>query len=90
MDIKSYEKMAKLELTEEERQIISRLTEEMVQDLTVFEDIDTSGIEPLVSVLNIENIMREDVSVKMLPHEELLSAAPEQYGGYFQVPKTLE
>ena len=52
--------------------------------------IDTAGAEPLVTVLNVQNILREDVVKKIVTRDELLSGAPEEYGGYFQVPKTLE
>jgi len=33
--------------------------------------------------------MREDVAVKLLPRDELLANAPEEYDGYFKVPGTL-
>jgi hypothetical protein len=48
------------------------------------------GGEPLVTVLNVQNDFREDIAVKFMPREELLSNAPEQYDGYFQVPRTIE
>jgi Asp-tRNA(Asn)/Glu-tRNA(Gln) amidotransferase C subunit len=34
--------------------------------------------------------MREDIAVKTISRDELLESAPEQYGGYFQVPRTVE
>jgi aspartyl/glutamyl-tRNA(Asn/Gln) amidotransferase C subunit len=40
-------------------------------------------------VLNLQNVLREDAAKKLLSREELLSNAPEQYDGYFQVPGTL-
>ena len=43
----------------------------------------------LISVLNESNILREDIPRKFTTREELLSYAPEQSDGYFQVPKLL-
>ena len=89
-DIKEYEAMAKLDLSETERQWLSSRAEELIAGFSALEKIDAGGTEPLVSVLDIKNIMREDIVKKIVTREELLSCAPEQYDGYFQAPKTLE
>ena len=82
--------MAKLDLPENERLWVSDQAEMLTDSFKQLENIDTFGVEPLITVLSVKNILREDISSKMLPREELLSNAPEQYGGYFQVPKTLD
>ena len=89
-NIKDYEAMAKLELPEEERKLVSDCAERLMDRFKKLEEVDTTGVEPLVTVLEMQNVLREDVSTKMLPREELLENAPDQYDGYFQVPKTLE
>lgn len=88
-NIKAYEAMSKLKLPEEERRQISAWGAMLMADFDAFASIDTSGTEPLYTVLDVKNVLREDISVKMLPREELLENAPMQYNGYFQVPKTL-
>ena len=89
-DIKEYEAMAKLNLPETERQIISSRLVKLCDSFSVMENIDTANIEPLVTVLGIKNVLRDDVVRKNVSREELLSNAPEQYDGYFQVPRTLD
>jgi len=89
-DIKVYEAMAKLDLPETERQWVKDRVEKLLDSFSALESIDTSRTAPLVTVLDIHNIMRDDVAHKLVTREELLSNAPEQYDGYFQVPKTLE
>ena len=89
-NIKDYEAMVKLNLPESERQWVSCCADALMESFAALEKIDTSGAEPLVTVLDIRNVLREDVSIKLLSREELLANAPEQYDGYFQVPKTLE
>ena len=87
--IKPYEAMAKLALTETEREELQSRAHRLTESFAALENIDTAGVEPLVTVLDIQNVLREDVSARMMPREELLENAPEQYDGYFQVPRTL-
>ncbi len=89
-NIKVYEAMAKLDLSEEEREWASARAGELTAAFAALENIDTEGVEPLVSVLDIQNILRDDTVNKFSTRDELLANAPEQYDGYFQVPKTLE
>ena len=88
-NINDYEAMAKLDLSETERRWVSDKADMLIDSFSQIKNIDTSGVEPLVTVLNIKNIFREDICTKMLSREELLANAPEQCDGYFQVPKTL-
>ena len=89
-DIKKYEAMAKLDLPETERGWVSDCADMIMDSFNQLTGIDTSGVEPLITVLDVKNVLREDISVKMLPREELLSNAPEQSDGYFKVPKALD
>ncbi|MCL1806686.1 MAG: Asp-tRNA(Asn)/Glu-tRNA(Gln) amidotransferase subunit GatC [Oscillospiraceae bacterium] len=88
--MKKYEAMAKLDLPEKEHQWVSEQAEMLLTSFSALESIDTEGVEPLVSVLGIQNVFREDVAVKSIAREDLLANAPEQADGYFQVPRTLE
>jgi len=85
-----YENMAMLELSDAERLRLKERFDEITGGFAALDAYDTDGIEPLVSVLDSFNILREDVSVKKLSREELLANAPEQHDGYFQVPATID
>ena len=89
-DFREYEAMAKLDLSEQEREWLSERAEKLIEEFSALEKIDTSNTEPLVTVLDLRNILREDTVKMIITREELLSNAPEQYDGCFQVPKTLE
>ena len=90
IDIKKYEAMAKLDLSETESRSLSMRIDNLIESFSALENVDTSSTEPLVSVLDITNVLRDDIVKKTITREELLSNAPEQYDGYFQVPKTLD
>ena len=89
-DIKALETMAMLDLSDAERERLSEQLKVITDRFESLAQIDTDGVEPLVTVLDLHNILREDVSEKLLTREELLSNAPARYDGYFQVPGTLE
>ena len=88
-NIKEYEAMTKLDLSDAERQQISAAADMLIDGFAKLASIDTAGVEPLVTVLDVQNVMREDVGTKMLSREELLANASMQSDGYFQVPKTI-
>ena len=85
-----YENMAMLELSESERTVLSEHFDEIVGGFAALDAYDTSGVEPLVTVLELQNVLREDIPVKFMPREELLKNAPEQHDGYFRVPATID
>ena len=90
MDISKYADMAKISLSESEHKKISAQVDRLIESFSALEGIDTDGIDVQVSVLDIKNVLRDDVAIKTVTRETLLSNAPEQYNGYFQVPKTLD
>jgi len=87
--INDYEAMSMIDLPDGERERLSRSFEALAESFVAIERVDTGGVEPLVTVLNLNNIMREDEAKKLFTREEILANAPEQYDGYFQVPGTL-
>ena len=89
LDIRNYEAMSKLCLPEDERALLAARAEVLTKSFDELAGIDTAGAEPLVTVLELQNVLREDKTAAVVTREELLSGAPEQYDGYFQVPKTL-
>ena len=52
--------------------------------------VDTSGVEPMVHVVDLVNVLREDVAEKHFDRDRLQEEAPEAMDGYWQVPRLLE
>ena len=90
IDIKKYETIAMLDLPDDERGWIGEQAVALAESFDELDKIGADDVEPLVSVLNIEMALREDISEKIFTRDEILANAPEQYDGYFQVPGTLE
>jgi aspartyl-tRNA(Asn)/glutamyl-tRNA(Gln) amidotransferase subunit C len=88
--MKNFESMAMLELSESEFSVLKLRFDAVVSGFNALEKYDTSGVEPLVTVLERFNVLREDVSTKFMPRDELMKNAPEQHGGYFVAPATID
>lgn len=82
--------LSRLELNAEEK-------EEMVNDLQKIltwadklNELNTDDIEPLISMSDNKNIMREDVTYEHLSHYDALKNAPKKDSDYIRVPKVIE
>jgi aspartyl-tRNA(Asn)/glutamyl-tRNA(Gln) amidotransferase subunit C len=88
-DINNLAAMMKFTLCEDEKIFVSTGMDILTDSFKALIDVDTDGTLPMVSVLESRNIFREDQVVKTISRQELLAAAPEQFDGFFQVPRTL-
>jgi aspartyl-tRNA(Asn)/glutamyl-tRNA(Gln) amidotransferase subunit C len=71
--------------------------EKMMQDMTAIvswveklNEVDTTGVEPLTTMSQEINALREDKAQPELTHDEVLKNAPLKNEDYFRVPKVLE
>jgi len=88
-DISEYEAVVMLDLPDDERDILQQRVDGLERGFTALETIDTGNTQPLVTVLNMRNVLRDDIAVKLFSRDEILANAPEKYDGFFQVPGTI-
>ncbi|MBI2422037.1 MAG: Asp-tRNA(Asn)/Glu-tRNA(Gln) amidotransferase subunit GatC [Candidatus Hydrogenedentes bacterium] len=82
--------LAQLHLSDAET---NRLVEEMGTILEYIEqlnELDTSGVEPMMHALEVTNIFREDEVTPSLDRDAALAVAPLHDGEYYLVPKILD
>ena len=79
-----------LDLQDAEREELEARFDAVVGCFDMLDKYDATGAEPLATTLSIANVLREDVSSKLISREELLKNAPEQHDGYFRVPATID
>lgn len=82
--------LAKLELSQEEKEQAKKDMEKMLDYIDTLNELDTSGIEPMSHVFPVQNVFREDVVTNGDDREEILRNAPESKNGAFVVPKTFD
>lgn len=82
--------LAKLELSEEEKEQAKKDMTNMLDYIDRLNELDTEGVEPLSHVFPVNNVFREDIITNEDDRENILLNAPEQKNGSFHVPKTVE
>ena len=87
--MENVEILAKLALTEEEREIAKEKMQEMLDYVDKLNELDTEGIEPMSHVFPVHNVFREDVVANGDGSADTLANAPLQKDQSFKVPKTI-
>jgi aspartyl-tRNA(Asn)/glutamyl-tRNA(Gln) amidotransferase subunit C len=82
--------LAKLELSDEEREQAKKDMGSMLDYIDKLGELDTTGIEPMSHVFNVQNVFREDVVTNGDDSENILKNAPGEKDNMFMVPRTFE
>lgn len=83
-------KLARLELSEEERQRFTRQLGSILEYCAKLNELDTESVEPTSHVLVVTNVFRDDVPGAPLARDPVLDSAPEHEDGFFKVPPVIE
>jgi aspartyl-tRNA(Asn)/glutamyl-tRNA(Gln) amidotransferase subunit C len=90
MDIEKVARLARLELSEEEKETFGNQMEQILTYMEQLNRVDTSGVEPTSHAIPIYNVFRDDEVKPSFPHEEVLAIAPDEEEGHFKVPRIIE
>ena len=86
-DVEHVAKLARLELTEEEKVKFSKQLGDILKYMDQLNEVDTKGVEPMNHPIDFSNVLRDDVVKYELTREELMINAPEVEQDFFKVPK---
>ena len=86
-DVEHVAKLARLELTEEEKELYTKQLGDVLKYVDQMNEVDTSNVKPMSHAIDFVNVMREDKVVYEHTKEELMANAPEEESGFFRVPK---
>lgn len=81
--------LARLEVTDTEREELIGDMGNILDFMAKLNEVDTTGVEPLVYMTDTINNFREDVLKQEITHEEALSNAPIHDADYFKVAKVI-
>jgi len=90
MDIEKVARLARLELTEEEKVTFGNQLEQILNYMEQLNGLDTTGVEPTSHAIPISNVFKEDEVNPSFPQKEVLAIAPDEEDGHFKVPKIIE
>ncbi|MBW7936106.1 MAG: Asp-tRNA(Asn)/Glu-tRNA(Gln) amidotransferase subunit GatC [Flavobacteriales bacterium] len=82
--------LAKLEFSEAEANELLQDLNRILAFVNKLQTLDTEALDPLVYMNEEPVILRPDVVVEELTHEEILCNAPKKDSDYFRVPKVLD
>ncbi len=88
-DVEHVAALARLSFSEEEKQKLTAQLNEILRYMEQLNTLDTSNVEPLSHVIELQNVFREDTLRPSLPREEALKNAPSHTEEFFKVPKVL-
>ena len=86
------DKIAHLSRLEFDEQDAEKMMKDMTAIVTWVEklnEVNTEGVEPLTTMSQEVNAMREDETAAPLDHDRALSSAPKKDADYFHVPKVI-
>jgi len=90
MDIDKVARLARLELSREEKEVFGRQLDQILEHMEQLNRLDTTGVEPTSHAIPISNVFREDEKKASFPRDDVTVIAPEQEGGCFRVPRIIE
>ena len=82
--------LAKLELSEEEREAARKDMGRMLDYIDKLNELDTAGVEPMSHVFPVANVFREDEITNGDESEKTLRNAPGEKDNMFVVPRTFD
>jgi len=90
MDIEKVAKLARLELSEDEKRTFEEQLEQILTYMEQLNRLDTTGVEPTSHAIPMVNVFREDEIKPSFPREEVLGISPDQEDDHFKVPRIIE
>lgn len=84
------ENLARLELTEVEREKLQGSLSDILTMVEKLEELNTEGVEPLVYINEEVSILREDIVKNQLSQSDALKNAPDHNKTHFKVPKVID
>jgi len=89
-DVHYIANLARLKLSDEEAEGLVKDMNKILDYMADLEELDTSDVEPLDHVTDLEYRFRKDEAKKPVEHDDALKNAPDADSDYFRVPRVIE
>lgn len=89
-DVEYVARLAQLRLDDDAKKRLVKDLSSILNYIDKLNELDTTDIEPMLHVLDVSNVYREDVVGESLSQEDALRNAPNSDGEYFLVPRILD
>ena len=82
--------LARIELAEDDRKLFRGQLESILDYIDKLNELDTTGVEPMIHTLSISNVLRTDEVRPSLPVAAAIANAPDRTESSYKVPAVLE
>ena len=89
MDIEHLAKLARLKLTDAEKELFSKQMGTVIKYIEKLSELDTKNVEPTAHVLGLNNFFRDDAVKKPLTVQDTINDSPAHSKGHYEVPKII-
>ena len=90
LNIDHVAKLARVELTAEEKQQFAQQLGDVLHHIEQLTKVDVSGVEPTAHAFALFNVWQEDIAQRGLSVDDALRNAPAQNDNMIVVPKVVE
>ena len=88
--INNLAQLARLEFNDAEKDEIKNDLQKMIAFIDKLNELDTTGVEPLLHMSENVNVLREDEVKGSISREDALKNAPIHNDQFFKVPKVIK
>lgn len=88
--VRKVARLARIRTTESEEETLAHELNNILAMISELNAVDTTGVEPLTSVIDMNLPQRPDEVTDGNMQEKILQNAPESQAGFFVVPKVVE
>ncbi len=88
-DVEHVAHLARLSFSDDEKVRLTKELNSILEYMDQLNTLDTTGVEPLAHVIQLQNVFREDVLTPGVTREEALKNAPAHSEEFFKVPKVI-
>ena len=89
-DVEHVADLARLHLTDDELDRMQTQLSNILEAIETLRDVDTSHVGPTASVIQLENVMRDDEVADPMTRDAALANAPLRDDPFLRVPTVLE
>ena len=89
-DVEHVANLAQLHLTDDELDRMQTQLSNILDAIETLRDVDTSRVGPTASVIQLENVMRDDIAAAPISRDAALANAPLRDDPFLRVPTVLE
>lgn len=88
-DVSYIAELARLSFTDDEKKKMTSELNAILHYVEKLNEVDTEGVEPLSSIHDQVNVLREDLRQESIPNDVALLNAPDKLDRFFRVPKVI-